>query len=219
MKSIQATVRVGLFCVLIVVFFNCKKSANILPPAFNYSTFKDARDGKIYKYIKIGNQEWMAENLAYKTAEGSWYSYDSDIFGAKMGRLYTWEAAKHAVPTGWHLPTDEEWKKLEISIGMSLIDADASDFRGKVEGTALKSTSQWSEDGNGTDAFGFSALPGGFRSSSGDYFVLGWQGYWWTATESDTNYAWHRMLKYNDFRVNRSGSYEGEAYSVRCVKD
>ena len=220
MKSIQAYVRVGLLCALIVVFFNCKKeSTNIVPPAWKYSTFTDARDGKVYKYIKIGTQEWMAENLAYKTASGSWFSYDSDIVGAKIGRLYTWDAAKQAVPAGWHLPTDEEWKKLEMSLGMSPIDADATDFRGKLEGAKLKSASEWSEDGNGTDAVGFSALPGGFRSSSGDFFVFEWQGYWWTATESDTNYAWYRMIKYNDSRVNRNDSFKGEAYSVRCIKD
>jgi uncharacterized protein (TIGR02145 family) len=217
MKTIGKSI---LLITLTLMFFNCTKDKVIHPIYnFNYSTFTDSRDGKIYKYIKIGTQEWMAENLDYKTASGSWNYGDVEANGDKYGRLYTWDAAKQAVPLGWHLPTDAEWKQLEIFLGMSQIDADNTDFRGTSEGTKLKSTNLWPNNGNGTDDVGFSAIPGGFRPNSGDFFVSGFLGYWWTATETDQINALFRVIKYNSPKVFRNNSFKGEAFSVRCVKD
>lgn len=221
MKSIQVNVRLALLCALIVVFFSCKKDkvAEDTSPKFNYSVFTDVRDGKTYKYIKIGAQYWMAQNLAYKTLSGSWNSWDSDIEGAKYGRLYTWESAKQAVPAGWHLPSDAEWKQLEMTLGMSQSQADGINLRGTDEGTKLKATSGWGDEVWGTDEVGFKALPGGLRSNSGNYFVNGWYGYWWTASESDNTNAWMRYIIYYNSEVNRNLSFKEDALSVRCVKD
>jgi len=159
----------------------------------------------------------MAENLAYQTVSGSWFSFGSAAEGAKYGRLYTWDAAKQASPTGWHLPTDAEWKQLEMTLGMSQSEADGIDLRGTNEGSKLKSVSGWTQ--NGTDDVGFAALPGGFRSNSGTDHENGYVGYWWTNTESDDINAWYRSISYSNSKIFRNRSFKEDAYSVRCVKD
>jgi len=164
MKKSQAILGTILLCSMTMTFNNCNKNvAEPEPPTWNYSTFTDARDGKTYKYIKIGNKEWMAENLAYEIANGSWDAGGTKQYGAKYGRLYTWDAAKDAVPSGWHLPTDAEWKELEMMAGMCQNDADNIDFRGTNEGSKLKATSGWTDNSNGTDDLGFCAIPGGLQ--------------------------------------------------------
>jgi len=111
-------------------------------------TFTDPRDGKTYKTVKIGNQTWMAENLNYE-CEGSKF-YDNDPANAeKYGRLYDWATAFKACPSGWHIPSKEEWR--------TLVDY-AGGF--DISGKELKARSGWRTN-SGTDAFGFSALPGG----------------------------------------------------------
>lgn len=220
MKSIHASIRVGLICALTVLFLNCKKEkVDPIPSEWNYSTFTDVRDGKTYKSIKIGNQVWMAENLAYQTASGSRYYIDNEIDGAKYGRLYTWDAAIQAVPDGWHLPTDAEWKQMEMVLGMSQTEADGFDGRGTNEGARLKSRSGWAEDGNGTDEVGFLALPGGFYANSGSYLAVIWYGYWWTSTESNSSSAFFRVLVSNDSKIHRKLSFKGDGFSVRCIKN
>ena len=210
-----------MLCSLTVIFLNCNKEVDT--QIWNYYTFTDSRDGKTYKYIKIGTQEWMAENLAFKTASGSWNIWDDETYGAKYGRLYTWEAAKQAVPNGWHLPTDAEWKQLEMAHGMSQSDADGIEDRGTNEGYKLKAASGWHDNtdkttGNGADVVGFNALPGGMRTNSGTFFGADWYGYWWSATESDYSKAWMRRLTERSL-VFRNLSFKEDAYSVRCVKD
>jgi uncharacterized protein (TIGR02145 family) len=224
MKKLHSTIGVLLLIALTLTFVNCTKDdPEPTPPTFNYSTFTDSRDGKTYKYIKIGNQEWMAENLAFKTANGSWNPEMGEASGIKYGRLYTWEAAKQAVPDGWHLPSDAEWKTMEMMLGMSQNVADGIDSRGTDEGDKLKATEGWSsyekESGNGIDLVGFSALPGGMRSNSGDFFAMGFFGYWWTADEIDVLRAWMRCIKYNKHSIFRNHSYKEDAFSVRCVKN
>lgn len=220
MKNQQTILKTVLLFAFAILLFSCNKDvAEPIPQEWNYSSFTDSRDGKIYKSIKIGNKEWMAENLAFETENGSWTYKNYKNDGAEYGRLYTWEAAKIAVPVGWHMATDDEWKQLETALGMSQVDADRIDFRGTNEGNILKSTSGWAENGNGTNSVGFNALPGGFRSNSGGYFVIDWHGYWWTATETGILNAWHRFVASSESRIARGTGYKGDAYSVRCVKN
>ncbi len=184
-----------------------------------YGTFTDSRDNKTYKTVKIGNQIWMAENLAYDIGNGCW-AYNNDKSNvATYGRLYNWSAAKSACPSGWHLPADAEWKELEMVIGMSQSEADDTGWRGTNEGKKLKATTGWNNNGNDTDDYGFSALPGGFRYSNGSFGNVGGGGYWWSATEHNSSHAWGRYLAYSSSGVRRTNYYEKDGFSVRCVRD
>ncbi|HYQ57545.1 MAG TPA: FISUMP domain-containing protein, partial [Draconibacterium sp.] len=183
--------------------------------------FTDTRDNQTYNWIRIGDQIWMAENLAYDVGDGCW-AYDNDELNNVYiyGLLYTWEAAQTACPPGWHLPTDNEWKQLEIAIGMSQSEADNTKWRGTNQGTKLKATSGWDDNGNGTDDFGFSALPGGFRHSVGGFDAVGYFGAWWSSTENDNNLAWNRAMHSNSSTVARDIIYNKRfGYGVRCVRD
>ncbi len=174
-------------------------------PGIGY--FTDTRDGQTYKWVKIGNQTWMAENLNYRTAD-SW-CYDNAIANCnKYGRLYNWEAAKFACPNGWHLPNDSEWDILVDYLGGS-----------SIAGNKMKSTSGWYNNGNGTDEVSFSVLPGGYRYYDGDFNSLGSYGYWWSATALGSTTAWYRRLDYNNTVVNRNDGDKGYGFSVRCVLD
>ncbi|MCK9256343.1 MAG: PKD domain-containing protein [Bacteroidales bacterium] len=205
-------------------------------------TFTDTRDNYTYQTVEIGSQTWMAENLKYLPSvvgpgAGSYgdpyyyvYGYDgTDISSAKAtenyqtyGVLYNWPAAMQACPTGWHLPSDDEWKELEMFLGMSQEQADEWGWRGTDEGGKLKETgiTHWNSPNEGaTNETGFTALPGGYRSNHGDFSYLGSYGSWWSATESDSNYAWVRHLYYNNSDVGRFDLDKDNGYSVRCVRD
>jgi uncharacterized protein (TIGR02145 family) len=200
-------------------------------------TLKDLRDDKTYKTVTIGTQTWMAENLNYET--GNSYCYGDDAsYCSKYGRLYTWAAAMDSsgtwstngkgcgygsecsptgtirgiCPEGWHLPDTTEWNTLFTAVGGSF-----------TAGTALKSTSGWNEDegesGNGTDSFGFSALPAGYRYNGGDYDNEGYDAYFWSSTEYNSNYAYYMLLYYNyDYAALYDGN-KNYGFSVRCLKD
>lgn len=220
MKKGQLILKSVLIIALMIAFLNCTKDVvEPTPPNVNHSTFTDLRDNKTYKTIKIGNQEWMAENLAFKTETGSWTYWGSESNGAKYGRLYTLDAAILAVPSGWHLPTDTEWKQLEIILGMSQTEADKTDYRGTDEAGKLKAKSGWAENGNGNDEVGFTALPGGFRPNSGNFLTVGYYGYWWSATENPNSKAWIRLIVTSSSKILRIESFKEDAYSVRCVKN
>jgi uncharacterized protein (TIGR02145 family) len=202
-------------------------------------TFTDSRDGHEYKWVKIGNQEWMAENLAYlpeasQPSDGSltepyYYVYDyngTSVTEAKAtdnyktyGVLYNWPAALTTCPPDWHLPSNDEWKKLEMAIGMSQSEADDSGWRGTNEGTKLKATSGWYNNGNGSDEYGFSALPGGYRLFNGSFHLITNYGHWWSSTGDDTYYANCRFLRYNYANIYGYGYDKQCGYSVRCVRD
>ena len=106
----------------------------------NHDKITDPRDGQEYKIVQIGNQWWTAENINFNVPGSSWY-YDNDsIQYNHLGRFYTFESAKESCPCGWHLPTDEEWKILEVQIGLLKDEADGYNLRGTNEGGKLKSS-------------------------------------------------------------------------------
>jgi uncharacterized protein (TIGR02145 family) len=170
------------------------------------SKFTDSRDGQKYKTVKIGNQVWMAENLRFKVGDSWCYdnSYDNC---AKYGRLYDWNMAKIACPKGWHLPSKDEWTDVVTVVGY------------ETRGKKLKSANGWYENGNGTDEFGFSALPGGRRGTDGSFNNVGKNGYWWTATEVGGSFAYYREMEYNMLDVIEHYYYPGYGLSVRCLQD
>jgi len=180
--------------------------------------FTDPRDGQVYAFKNIGSQTWMAENLNYETSNSWWYD-NSSANGDIYGRLYTYDAALTACPSGWHVPSDEEWKTLEMALGMSQSEADDTGWRGTDEGEKMKSTSGWYNNGNNTNSSGFTALPGGSRYSNGSFQDFGGYGYWWSSTESSDAHAWDRGLHSVGGQVYRYGDSKTFGFSVRCLKN
>lgn len=207
-------------------------------PANQTGTFTDSRDGHVYNWVKIGDQTWMAENLAYlpyinyvssgSRTESFYYIYDyfgSDIINAKLsinylnyGVLYNWSAAIHSCPEGWHLPSDSEWKQLELALGMTQDQIELSGSRGTDQGKLLKNTSGWINNGNGTNSFGFNGLPAGRRDMFNVFNNLGGYAYWWTNSMPDSAPIYRGLLA-GSIKINR-GTYSREfGFSVRCIKD
>jgi len=176
------------------------------------ASFTDSRDRKTYRTVKIGNHTWMAENMNYKI-EGSRCYNNKVSYCKKYGRLYDWNAAMKVCPDGWHLPSYSEWTDLEKTAGSASIK--------------LKSTSGWyyndDIDGNGTDDYDFSALPGGICSPNGYCYGAGNDGKWWSATEGALEWhhgdahGWYMRSDADD--VSQSHYSKNESLSVRCVMD
>ena len=210
--------------------------------AREYGTLTDERDGKTYKTVTIGTQTWMAENLnysdsvSYPSMKGQNWCYNSLDSCTKYGRLYTWAAAMDSVgtfstngkgcgdgktcsptypvrgicPSGWHLPQKSEWATLITAVGGE-----------STAGKMLKSASGWKSNGNGTDAFGFSALPAGYYSTIGGSFLdVGRFAHFWSATDynRDAAYEFYLQISYSSAKSKSTNkSYNG--FSIRCVKD
>jgi uncharacterized protein (TIGR02145 family) len=191
--------------------------------------FKDERDGQSYKIVKIGDQVWMAENLNFKIDSSFCYN-DSAEYCEKYGRLYRWAAAvgklesecghgytcslpsgniQGVCPNGWHLPSMVEWNTLFTTVGGPL----AANMK-------LRTSSGWNYNSNGTDDFGFSALPAGLGYIEGHYGNDGGFAYFWSSTESNiyNYYAYHMGLcgREHAYLYDQSKEY---AFSVRCIKD
>jgi uncharacterized protein (TIGR02145 family) len=190
-------------------------------------TLIDRRDGKKYKTVKIGRQTWMAQNLDYKT-DNSWcYENNADSCN-KYGRLYTWNAAKTACPAGYHLPSGEEWDSLAQTAGDKEEIYENGYIKWHGAGKNLKTKKGWNQykiydayyNGNGTNAYKFSALPGGNRLPSGYFITVGYGGWWWMATESDNGNAYHQSVENSHNDLSRGGLADaGHGFSVRCVAD
>ena len=219
-------------------------------------------DGNVYNTVLIGTQCWMKENLrttryadstsisqgsSASTTEGYWYyPDDSSSNEPTYGLLYNWKAVMHdessssanpsgvqgICPIGWHVPSDSEWKQMEMEVGMSQSDADNTGSRGdiaaKLSGnTGWRPSSTINAAGNLSAPYrnlsGFSALPAGIFqiSCSG----IGHFTHFWSATETDTSIAWDnsnawlRGLYYYSAGVDRFYDDKSEGHSVRCLKD
>ena len=176
-----------------------------------YGTYTDSRDNKTYKTIIIGGQTWMADNFAYKVNSGCWANNDNENNATTYGYLYNWQTAKSICPTGWHLPSDEEWITLLNCLGGE-----------DNAGSRLKSTSGWSSSNSANTSSGFAALPGGFRNKTGGYCDVGSNGYWWTSTWwGIMGYGGYdgRHISSNSNSAYRSPNIEEEGLSVRYIKD
>ena len=183
-------------------------------------------DGYDYRTVAIGDQCWFAENLRsdnYRsgaaipgnltdsqwtaTTAGAQAVYKNDPKHlSTYGRLYNWYAVNDArglCPSGWHVPSDEEWTELTEALG------------GKAVAGEKMKTSSW----KGTNASGFMALPGGYRDFvNGNFNKLGDSGYWWSSSP-DESPAWYRYLYSGSSNVSRYGSNNRDGFSVRCVRD
>ena len=189
-----------------------------------YGELVDDRDGQTYKTVTIGTQTWMAENLNFETDSSFCYNKEESNC-AKYGRLYEWAAAvgksesecgygytcslpsgniQGVCPEGWHLPSYDEWKTL---------------FNESMAGKVLKSMSGWEKSGDGTDDFGFSALPAGYRYDDRYYNLEGYYAYFWSSTEFDSNRSYNMYLGYSDYYAGLDNNSKGDGFSVRCLQD
>jgi uncharacterized protein (TIGR02145 family) len=175
--------------------------------AIEFGALRDPRDGKTYRTINIGGKTWMAQNLNFSTPGGSGCYNDDKLNCDKHGRLYNWAAATTACPTGWHLPTRQEWD------GLSAVDGTST------AGKKLKAAGGWNDNGNGADDYGFGAQPGGGRFSGGIFNSAGYRGHWWSGTEADGKTAYSKGMQYNDDTVSEGNNNKANGYSVRCVLD
>lgn len=198
-----------------------------------------------FEEIEIGNQIWMAENLTfthYRNGDaiqiadrgGSWANYEFGVYSAydnydgnisNFGYLYNWAAvvdSRNIAPEGWHVPTDEDWKELEMFLGLTQAEANNTGFRGRDQGGKLKElgTSNWKYPNTGaTNESGFTALPGGFVKNDGKSDGIGGIAKFWTSTAKDNTSAWSRDLSYALTGIYRNSSDKHSGFSIRLVKD
>jgi len=206
-------------------------------------------DGNVYETVMIGDQCWMAENLkvtTYKngdeishlTSISDWISTDIGAYcfwgndpsnAATYGNLYNWYAvddSRGICPCGWHVPTDDEIKQLEMNLGMIESHANNMGLRGSNEGSKLAGRSDLWSDGDLVEnpAFGrscFKALPGGYRAGTmdGNFYNLGYTAWFWSSSEYYITGGWNRAVDSWASGVSRYHSHKTSGYSVRCVRD
>lgn len=193
-----------LFLFLITVF-----SAQILP-AQDSDFLLDERDGNIYLVIQFNDQWWMCQNLKFDAGEGS-SCFEGDETNCMLkGRWYSWEAAQRACPEGYRLPGDEDWKALEIFIGMDKAELDKRYNRNSgTVGKFLKI------DGG----LGFDADFAGIVNPISDDAYFNTHAYFWTATEHDEINGWARVMEKTKVGIDRQIITKNYGLSVRCVKD
>ncbi len=193
-------------------------------------------DGNVYNTVIIGSLIWMKENLkttryrngdligttspatldisSQSNPKYQWAYSGNESNVSTYGRLYTWYAAtdsRNICPTGWHVPTDEEWTTLTTFIGGE-----------NVAGGKLKEsgTKHWQSPNTGaTNSSGFSALPGGYRYFGGEFASFGGFGYWWSSSGGSTSDAWGRSMNNGDSNVYRGFFNPPQGFSVRCLRD
>jgi uncharacterized protein (TIGR02145 family) len=190
-------------------------------------------DGNVYHTITIGTQVWMMENLkttkyndgtpiplvsdssvwaALTTPGYCWYNNDAAANKATYGAMYNWYAVGTGklAPTGWHVPTDDDWSTLTTYLGGESIAGGKLKESGKAN---------WVDD-NADNCVGFTALPGGYRTDNGMFLNQTSNGFWWTSTEYDWSAGWYRSMFYGDTKTVRDYLFfKVSGFSVRCVKD
>ncbi|MFW5879356.1 MAG: protein kinase domain-containing protein, partial [bacterium] len=206
-------------------------------------TFKDNRDGKIYKWVKIGEQTWMAENLAYlpqvnKSKDNAleqpcYYIYNfekrnvelgkASSFFTEFGVLYNYEAATRACPQGWHLPSDEEWESLIKFINNENEIFQKNEHDWDFVGHILKDSNSWPqlevEKTLRRKDYHFRALPGGCRFNNNVFQDQEKIAYFWSSTPSNTYNTYGRYIHFKSHRFFRKRFPKDFGMSVRCVKD
>ncbi len=186
--------------------------------------------GDLYGTILINNQCWFKENLKYETITGSWCYNEEDENCGRYGRLYTFQTAVQGAekegpqgvcPVGWRIPTDEDFRNLEMFLGLNREDSNNYGWRGETSniGDKLKISTMCSE--RGEEFCGSSLLNvilGGYRSTAGAYRYLGTHTYFWTSTKFEDNPI-RRMVGLNQKGVQRDAASEENGHYVRCIKN
>lgn len=197
-----------IFSVGSLIFFSCKKDDNNNPtpsgPTVGKSQFLDSRDNQVYDSVRLGTQTWMKQNVNYNVS-GSKCPADISDSCKKYGKLYTYTQATSACPTGWHLPTDAEWKTLETHYGMTQTEVDAFSTSSTDRGTRRDSL---------LDSKGFNALYSGYYVNSTTYYYNGTVTSFWAQNQI------LRMIDVNGKSIQRwDETGTSTLHSVRCIKD
>jgi uncharacterized protein (TIGR02145 family) len=207
----------------------------------------DQRDGEIYGTVKIGEQCWMSQNInvgsliagSIDQTPGTIEKYclgDVESSCTTFGGLYQWEeamnysvieSAKGICPSGWHIPSENDWRLLEGAVDSQYpagdVVWDGTGYRGFDAGKNLKSSSPpptWTSNGYGTDKYDFTAFASGYMNvSAGIVYNMAIKGYFWTSLTSSSTMAWARTLINDEDGVGRNTESIDAGYSVRCVKD
>jgi uncharacterized protein (TIGR02145 family) len=201
----------------------------VFNPDLNYGSVEDV-DGNTYKTIVIGSQTWMAENLSTTkfndntsipliTGSGPWTALSTPAFcifnndSLGYGCIYNWFAVNTGklCPTGWHIPSDDEWTTLTTFLGGE-----------DVAGTMLRETGtkHWlTSNTEASNSSGFTALPGGYCGYDGIFGNLHRNGDFWSATEFSSIESYYRDIYYGFVNVTRTSSSKLSGFSVRCLKD
>ncbi len=173
-------------------------------------SLSDPRDGKVYKTVNINNQLWMGENLAFKLENGCTVYDDVKDYVKTHGYLYTWEAAIQACPSGWHLPSMQDWWYLSGYLG-----GDA------VAGGKMKQggNSGWkSPNAGATNSSGFTALSSG-RGGDKSKEHFGSATFFWTNVDDDDATSWCAALYFDREALLLFPANKKDSYSVRCIKN
>jgi uncharacterized protein (TIGR02145 family) len=212
--------------IIIFVFVACKKNDK-------ESTVIDV-DRNVYNTIVIGTQVWMKENLRttsfndgtlipWVAENKAWselsspgfcfYNNDRTTFSNTYGALYNWSAinSRKLCPSGWHVPSDAEWTTLTTYLGGVVIAG------GKLKESSV---TFWNYPNvAATNESGFTALPGGWRMTNGEFWNVGYAGVWWSATQRTTSSAWGLII-YSNYSEAFSSTYNNHwGLSVRCIKN
>jgi uncharacterized protein (TIGR02145 family) len=199
------------------------------------------KSGNIYQIKTIGDHIWTVNNLqTTKFNDGSniqliqdnllWASTSSSAYCTytDYGKLYNYYAVmdnRNLCPSGWHVPTDNDWKSLEISLGMNTDQVNATGLRGTLEGGKLKYVNKSIYEGwnfpnvGATNSSGFSAFGAGYRNTEGIFDNENISANFWTITEFDAISAWSRSLGLSHAQIIRLNINKGYGFSVRCIKD
>ena len=239
--------KIKIYILIILLIVGCKNASESINEDIEIGSVTDI-DGNNYKTVKIGDQWWMAENLkvthyrngdkiqriflnndwsnllsgAYCEYNCNSENYNNEEYVQEYGRLYNWYVIadnRGIAPEGWHVPTDDDWKIMESYIGLEASLLDYNGWRGINTGNELKSVSGWYDGGNGTDIWDFNAYPGGSRYIDGNFIEIEHGAYFWTATESHPNHAWHRQLRFDFPSIYYNDKNKRRGYSVRCIKN
>ena len=185
-----------------------KNAFQLLEPG-EQSTFFDARDGRTYSTVKLGEQTWIAENFTYDPGEGTFCYLNDTSFCMTLGRLYTQEAALASQPDGWHLPSDSEWKELELYLGMEPDELNVFGLRGQSIGELLRIKG----------GSGFNAIFSGYYNGCFEMFGhKSYESHFWTSSRSKDGTPIIRIIG-NGGGISRLETNCHAGSSVRYIKD
>lgn len=187
------------------------------PGCRGQTSVTDTRDGNVYPLVEIGEQCWFQTNLKYQpSTSSSWRCYDNDPTSCdRHGRLYI-AMSSDPCPSGFHVPTDDEWKMLESTVGMNPSHLNLSGWRGTTQGKQLLGAEYL-----GSDTVEFHGHLGGYARELAGFFEVGEAGYYWTSTQVDQT-RWYRGIRRDRDQILRDrSSTRGDThwYSVRCLLD